>query len=194
MVIDFHTHAFPDALAPRAISQLAERADIKPETDGTVSSFLSRMDDWGIDRAVVCNIATNARQMDNVNRFADETNKTHGDRLTALWSVHPDAETALDTLEQAKAAGVPGIKLHPDYMGYDFDDPVYDPTLDLCSQLGLFIIIHAGFDVHCILNQYFFILTANFQARHEYCFHFQDAYALFIAFLIIIFGFSIKYH
>ena len=147
MVIDFHTHAFPDALAPRAIPQLAARADIEPETDGTVSSLLSRMDEWGIDRAVICNIATNARQMDNVNRFADETNQTYGNRLTALWSVHPDAKSALATLERAKAAGVPGIKLHPDYMGYDFDDPVYDPILDLCSQLGLFVIIHAGFDV-----------------------------------------------
>lgn len=147
MIIDFHTHAFPDALAPKAIPLLAERASIEPETDGTVSSLISRMDEWRIDRAVVCNIATNPRQMDNVNRFADETNLLHGDRLTALWSVHPDAPTSLETLERAKSAGVPGIKLHPDYMGYDFDHPVYDPILDFCEQLGLFVIIHAGFDV-----------------------------------------------
>ena len=46
MLIDFHTHAFPDKLAPRAIGVLAERANMVPETNGTVSALLSRMEEW----------------------------------------------------------------------------------------------------------------------------------------------------
>ena len=39
-IIDFHTHAFPDALAPRAVAQLTVNAAASgyvPMTDGTVN-------------------------------------------------------------------------------------------------------------------------------------------------------------
>ena len=34
---DFHTHAFPDGLAERAVSGLAETSGIAPATDGTLT-------------------------------------------------------------------------------------------------------------------------------------------------------------
>ena len=57
-VIDFHTHAFPDALADRAMGQLQARAGIRACLDGRVGSLLASMDRAGIDRSVVCCIAT----------------------------------------------------------------------------------------------------------------------------------------
>ena len=39
MLIDFHTHVFPDALAPRAIASLAAQAGETPSTDGTVAGL-----------------------------------------------------------------------------------------------------------------------------------------------------------
>jgi len=39
MITDFHTHAFPEALAERAIRTLeAETADVKARLDGRISS------------------------------------------------------------------------------------------------------------------------------------------------------------
>jgi hypothetical protein len=40
MIIDFHTHAFPDALAKRALETLLENIEnaFTPITDGTVSA------------------------------------------------------------------------------------------------------------------------------------------------------------
>jgi len=145
-MIDFHTHAFPDFLAVKAIPSLAARSGLTPETDGTVASLIKRMDEWGVSRAVICNIATNPKQQENVNLFAEETNRLYGDRITALFSVHPAHPEAVLTLEKAAVKGIPGVKLHPDYMGYDFNDPIWDPILETCERLGLFIIIHAGFD------------------------------------------------
>ena len=43
MLIDFHTHAFPDALASRAMSSLGERVDFTPTSDGTVSGLIKIM-------------------------------------------------------------------------------------------------------------------------------------------------------
>ena len=44
MIIDFHTHIFPDALAERAVDALAKRSGLKPQTDGTVKNTLENMD------------------------------------------------------------------------------------------------------------------------------------------------------
>ena len=145
-MIDFHTHAFPDFLAEKAISSLSKRSGIIPETDGTISSLLKRMDDWGVTHAVICNIATNPKQQDNVNLFAKKTNLLHGNRLTALFSVHPANPDAVATLKKAAALGVPGVKLHPDYMGYDLNAPIWNPIFKCCEELELFVIIHAGYD------------------------------------------------
>ena len=70
MVIDFHTHAFPDELAKKAIPKLAANGNIANVGDGTVRSLLAEMGRSGVDRAVILNIATNAKQQTNVNNFA----------------------------------------------------------------------------------------------------------------------------
>ena len=43
MLIDFHTHTFPDKIAAAAIKELSERAGIPPRTDGTVQGLKDAM-------------------------------------------------------------------------------------------------------------------------------------------------------
>ena len=148
MLIDFHTHAFPDKLAARALAALRTDIDRPPLTDGTVSGLLSAMDAWGVDRAVICNIATNPKQTANVNSFAVETARVSGNRLSPLGSIHPHVPDPESELRRIRDAGLPGIKIHPDYMGITLDDPAFDPIFGLCAELGLFIVTHAGFDVY----------------------------------------------
>lgn len=148
MLIDFHTHCFPDALAPRAIASLAATASATgflPITDGTAAGAERCLRAAGIDRAVVCNIATNARQQQKVNDFAIFLNR-RGGMLTALGSIHPDSYCIEEELDRLKAAGIRGIKLHPDYVGIEIDDLRFAPILDGCAARGLFVITHAGFD------------------------------------------------
>ena len=147
MLIDFHTHAFPDRLAERALASLTADIAAPPLTDGTVSGLLSAMDEWGVDRAVICNIAARPSQTENVNAFAVETARAHPDRLSPLGSVHPYSPDPESVLQRIRDAGLRGIKIHPDYMGVTVDDPAFDRIFDLCADLGLFILTHAGFDV-----------------------------------------------
>lgn len=158
MILDFHTHAFPDRLAPRAIAQLtvnAAASGYRPKSDGTVNGLIASMDRAGIDRSVVCNIATNPHQMVKVNDFAISC--LSNPRLIPLGSLHPhvpvpDMETELHRL---KGAGIPGLKIHPDYMGIEIDDPAFDPIFSLCESGNMFVVTHAGFDpvspnhIHC---------------------------------------------
>ena len=157
-IIDFHTHAFPDALAPRAIAQLtinAAASGYVPLTDGTVNGLIASMDTAGITRSVVCNIATNARQMTKVNDFAISC--AQNNRLIPLGSLHPDATAeAMDAeLNRLAAAGLAGIKIHPDYVHVEIDSPAFEPILARCEARGMLVVTHAGFDpvepnhMHC---------------------------------------------
>lgn len=154
MIIDFHTHAFPDRVAEKAIPKLASIGGIECFGDGTVSSLISRMDKWNIDRAVVLNIATNPKQQTNVNNFAIEVNST-SDRLYALGSLNPYSENIADEARRLADAGIRGIKIHPDYMGVVVDDEKFDPVYKACIENDLFVITHAGWDfispdfIHC---------------------------------------------
>lgn len=148
MLIDFHTHAFPDALAPRALAALAAQIKLEPCTNGTIDDLIAKMDCWNVDRAAVCNIATNPRQTVNVNNFAIETLKAHGDRIVPLGSVHPAFPDPAVEVTRLHEAGIAGLKIHPDYMGCTIDDPAFDVIFEAAAACGMFIITHAGFDVY----------------------------------------------
>lgn len=145
MLIDFHTHAFPDKLAPRAVGSLSYACGgVIPQTDGSLSSLKKEMANDGVDISVVQNIATNPRQQTNVNNFAMEIDKDPS--IIAFGSVHPDAPNALEELERIRDAGLKGIKLHPEYQGFYPDDEKMKPIYKKISSLGLVTLFHAGQD------------------------------------------------
>lgn len=145
MVIDFHTHCFPDQLAPRAMERLSTvGGGLMPYTDGTLSGLRQRMAEDGIDAAVVLNIATNATQQRKVNDFAASINNEKD--IFSFGSVFPGAEDALEELERIKELGLKGVKFHPEYQQFAVDDPKLKPLYRKISELGLITVFHAGVD------------------------------------------------
>lgn len=145
MLIDFHTHAFPERIAARAIEKLSyDAGGLSPQTDGTLASLKEQMAADGVDISVVLSIATNPAQQANVNRFAAEMNRDPA--IVAFGSVHPDAPDVLEELENIKVAGLKGVKLHPEYQRFYADDPRMKPIYRKISELGLITVFHAGFD------------------------------------------------
>lgn len=146
MLIDFHTHAFPDAIAARAMETLSHAAGgLKPQTEGTVASLKEQLTKDGVDMAVVLSIATNPAQQKKVNDFAISVNEDPA--LFAFGSVHPQAEDALDELERIHEAGLKGVKFHPEYQGFYANDEKMKPIYKKISQLGLITLFHAGQDI-----------------------------------------------
>lgn len=155
MLIDFHTHAFPNKLANRAVSSLSlGSGGMVPQTDGTLQSLKEQMDLDGVDISVVQSIATNPKQQANVNNFAMEINRD--DRIVAFGSVHPDAPDALEELERIAAAGLKGVKFHPEYQQFYADEERMKPIYRKISELELITLFHAGQDIgfappyHCL--------------------------------------------
>lgn len=158
MLIDFHTHAFPPKIAAAAISKLAfASGGLMPQTDGTLASLKEEMRRDGVDIAVVHSIATNPGQQTKVNNYAMEMNREEG--IVAFGSVHPEAPNALEELERIHAAGLKGVKLHPEYQNFSVDDEKLKPIYRKISELGLITLFHAGHDYgfpppyHCMPHQ-----------------------------------------
>lgn len=145
MLIDFHTHCFPDPIAPKAIEKLADASGgLQPYTDGTVAGLRRSMAEGGVDASVVMNIATNPHQQQKVNDFAAAIQ--NGRDIFCFGSVHPNAPDALEELERIKELGLKGVKLHPDYQGFRVDEPRMKPLYRKISSLGLVTLFHAGLD------------------------------------------------
>ena len=145
MLIDFHTHCFPEKIAERAIEKLSlASGGLKPHTNGTLEGLKRSMQKGGVDISVILNIATNAKQQQSVNDFAAMCNKEKG--IVAFGSVFPYSEDVFCELERIKDLGLKGVKLHPDYQGFSVDDIRMKPIYKKIGELGLITIFHAGVD------------------------------------------------
>lgn len=155
MVIDFHTHIFPDTIAPKTIPALERASGIRAATDGTLNGLLHSMEQTEVDMSVIQPVVTKPAQFDHINTFAAKVNQTYAGKLISFGGIHPDCEDYKEKLNTIKALGLPGIKIHPDYQGVMIDDVRYMNIIEYASELGLIILTHAGIDiglpdpVHC---------------------------------------------
>lgn len=148
MIVDIHTHTFPDALAARTVDKLQAMSHTHPFTDGSVGALRASMAEAGIDRSVVLPVATNARQVPHVNDASVALNERSGETgVLSFGCMHPDFDGWKGELSRLAAHSVRGIKLHPVYQGVFFDDARYLRILDRCAELGLLVLTHAGRDV-----------------------------------------------
>ncbi len=147
MIIDFHTHVFPDKIAERTIAHLSERSDIKPYTDGTVSGLEKAIDTAGIILAVSLPVLTKPIQFEGVLNFAISLNDNYkGKKILSFAGIHPDCEDIEGKLKAVKDAGIKGVKIHPDYQNTYIDDEKYIKILEVAKELDLIVVTHSGID------------------------------------------------
>lgn len=180
MVIDFHTHIFPDKIAEKAIKTLEENLLLasgnpdKAYLDGTLGDLISSMTRNDISYSVVMPIATSTKQAESINRFASEI--TGKNNIISFGSVHPLQEDWADYLKKIKDMGLLGIKLHPEYQGFYIDSPESIKVLTKAQELGLLVMLHTGEDrgikppVHCtpkmLKNALNYVSGENIIAAH----------------------------
>ncbi len=145
MIIDFHTHIFPERIAQRTIQKLEEVGNIKAQTNGTLEGLKSSMKENNITISVVLPVVTKPAQFQNVNSYAAEINGKEG--IISFGGIHPDMEDYKEGLEEIKRLGLPGIKLHPDYQETYIDDPKMVRIIQCATDLGLIVSLHAGLDI-----------------------------------------------
>lgn len=145
LIIDFHTHIFPDKISEHAISSMEKSGGIPAETRGTAAELRSSMYEAGIDASLVLPVVTNPKQFDSINRFAAGINGVDG--LYSFGGIHPDNDIIEEKLDYIKSLGLRGIKLHPDYQNTFIDDERYVRIISYCIDIGLYVVTHSGLDV-----------------------------------------------
>jgi predicted TIM-barrel fold metal-dependent hydrolase len=152
--IDFHTHAFPDALAPVAIPKLLASCrdeQLRAHHDGTIAGLERVMDTAGISAAVVASIATKPSQNRSILEWClslreGETRRGGGPRFYPFPSVHP-ASTDLDAaVDRVAENGFKGLKLHPYYQDAALDSPEVIRLARRAAKRGLILLCHCGYD------------------------------------------------
>lgn len=151
-MVDFHTHIFPDQIAPGTLKFLSGVSHTTPFTNATSEGLLTSTEVSGLEYSVILPVVTKPSQFRAINEFASHF--TEG-KLISFGGIHPDSENYKEQLMQIKSYGLKGVKLHPDYQHTYFNDIKYKRIVAYASELGLIASVHAGVDigypepVHC---------------------------------------------
>ena len=145
MIVDFHTHVFPEAIAKKTISYLENKSHSSAHTRGTLEELIKSMKESGIDYSVALSVVTRPSQFTTVNNYLAEINGKDG--IISFGGLHPDCEDIEDKLDYIKKLGLIGIKLHPDYQDTRMDDPKYIKICKEAIKRGLIVLFHSGWDI-----------------------------------------------
>ena len=140
---DFHTHAFADSLAERALSALSDTSGKVPATDGTVKGLHEIMKKNGIDEFLILPVATKPSQQISINNWAVEI---MGNGIYSFGTIHPDSDDALNEIERIKSLGLYGVKFHSEYQNFCPDEERMFPIYEKIADEGLIALFHGGWD------------------------------------------------
>ena len=141
MIIDFHTHTFPDPIADAAIDRLSRQANITAYTCGTAAGLLLAERAAGVDRSIILPVATKPEQAHHINDYAAAHNKhAFVTNMFSFGCIHPDYEDWKQGLDRLVSAYMRGVKIHPAYQKTDLDDPKYLRILERAGALGLIVV------------------------------------------------------
>lgn len=143
MVIDSHTHIFPQMKSRAILSKLSSRAAIPHFTDGTLQGLLNSMKTAGVHLSLISRITTRPEQVDPVNHWLYGLRR---DNVLPMATIHPDMPAGQAYIKSLKDKGFIGIKVHPDYQGFYADDTRMFPFYETLQDLKMPILFHAGLD------------------------------------------------
>lgn len=140
--IDSHTHALHHKIADKALAHLKGHYGIKPEGTARIEDLLARERVAGIERFVVLCAATAPAQVLPANNWVISLMREHPE-VIAFGTLHPEYENWEAELERLHAAGVKGLKFHPEFQGFWMDDPRLLPMIEAAQSRFAFI-FHVG--------------------------------------------------
>lgn len=143
MIIDIHAHVFPEKIAEKAAHGIQEFYNIPVPNDGTTDRLLELSDKAGVDKIAIHSPATTPHQVESINNFIIECTKKHPDRFIGFMTMHPEYGNINAEIERCMAAGLKGLKIHPDFQRFMIDDrKAYNIYEAVAGRLPL--LVHTG--------------------------------------------------
>ena len=143
-VIDAHVHVYPDDIAAKVVPALAERFGNEPSFDGTVAGCAAKDAECGIAASVNLPVATKPDSVGHTNGFWADYAPRRGSAVLSLAAFHPLVADKGAEIGRIAAAGFTGVKMHPEYQLFRFNDRAMDDAWAAMSELGLAAYLHAG--------------------------------------------------
>lgn len=160
MIIDFHTHVFPESISQKTIHKLAVCACCKPHTAGTQDSLIHSMNKNQVDYSVTLPAVTNPEKVEKINdQVIENLEQNLQNGIIAFGGMHPEYENIEEECKRLRRHGVKGIKIHPAYQKQDINSPQMLRLIDSACNQGLVVLTHAGIDIglydhnYCSVNQ-----------------------------------------
>lgn len=148
MIIDIHTHIFPNEISAAVIEKLSRQARINAFTDGTLNGLKKSMDAAQIDFSVILPVATTTKQVEKINNASAALNEQFfSDGIISFGCIHPDFTNYREELRRVKNYGLKGIKIHPVYQDTNLDDAKFLRIMYQAAELDLIVVTHAGLDI-----------------------------------------------
>ncbi len=143
-VVDAHVHLYPDAIAAKVVPALAGRFGNAPSFNGTVAGCTAKDAADGIAASVNLPVATKPESVGHTNDFWADYAPRRNSSVVSLAAFHPLVADKGAEVERIAAAGFTGIKLHPEYQDFRFNDKAMDDAWAAMSDLGIVAYLHAG--------------------------------------------------
>ena len=144
-IIEAHAHIFPDKIAEKATNAISEFYE-NIEMDGGVGSTEALLESGrkvGVEKYLVFSTATTAKQVKSINDFILQEAREHPEFLP-VGTMHIDYEDFEEEIERISKEGIKGIKFHPDFQKFNFDDERLFPIYELLQKNNMFVITHSG--------------------------------------------------
>lgn len=91
MIIDIHTHEFPDKIAAKTKEVLQNNSHSETFSDLTLRGLIDTESKAGIDLAVIVPVATKPSQVESINNSAYEINERFGGKtVLSFAAMHPE--------------------------------------------------------------------------------------------------------
>jgi predicted TIM-barrel fold metal-dependent hydrolase len=138
MIIDAHTHVWPDAIAKMALTGNPVPG-LEPRGDGTVHGLDESMRNTGVELSCCLGIANLGRHVDRVNEFVEGLVSP---TRFGFGTVHVDLSVE-ENMASLQRHGITAVKLHPLFQRFALDDPRLWDILDAFGD-DIAVITHVG--------------------------------------------------
>jgi len=146
MIIDAHTHIFPDDQAAAILQNTARLFQVKTYGAATASDLLRQMEENGIDYAVVHMVAPAPNMVKDINTWLIALKNMP---FIKFGTLHPLYKNYADEVARLKDNGIRGVKLQPDVQQFTPDDQSLTyPLYETLSRYNLAVMFHVGGEPH----------------------------------------------
>ena len=142
--IDAHAHIFPPKIEKVATEAIREFYNVPcMGHEGSVEDLLRSGARAGVTNYLVFSTATTPKQVERINDYIISQCAEHSEFFGA-GTMHREYGQIEAELARIQHSGIKGIKLHPDFQKFNFDDDLLLPMFDYMQATDMFVITHAG--------------------------------------------------